>query len=64
MLRFLYWATKENGEAVNFISENLYEEGEKVLYKEELVTITDLDIDNSISCQELKMQMEDMRFYD
>ena len=63
MLRFLYWATSNNGKQINFIDERLFEEGEVIFYKGEQVTITDLDIDKSISCQELKMQMEDMRYY-
>ena len=63
MLRFLYWATNNNGKQINFIDERLFEEGEVIFYKGEQVTITDLDIDKSISCQELKMQMEDMRYY-
>ena len=63
MLRFLYWATDNNGKQINFIDERLFEEGEVIFYKGEQVTITDLDIDKSISCQELKMQMEDMSYY-
>ena len=63
MLRFLYWATKENGQQINFIDERLFAEGDTIYYKGEKVTITDLDVDKSISAQELKMQMEDMRYY-
>lgn len=63
MLRFLYWAvdnaTKEN---VNFIDENLYEIGDVVVANGNEVTILDLAVDNCISCEELKMQREDMMY--
>lgn len=62
-MRFLYWATAENGVKVNFISENFYEEGTTADYNGVMVTIDDLAVEGSVSCEELKMQMEDMRYY-
>ena len=62
-MRFLYWATAENGVKVNFISENLYEEGTTVDYNGVIVTIDDLAVEENFSYEELKMQMEDMRYY-
>ena len=37
MLRFLYWATKENGKQINFIDERLFSEGDTIYYKGEKV---------------------------
>ena len=62
-MRFLYWATAKNGVKVNFISENFYEEGTTVDYNGVMVTIDDLAVEEIFSCEELKMQMEDMRYY-
>ena len=63
-IRFLYWATiMDTNIKVNFISENLYEEGSIVEYNGIIVVIDDLAVEPMISCQELKMQMEDMRYY-
>ena len=63
-MRFLYWATiKDSNVKVNFISENFYEEGSVVEYNGITVIINDLAIEPTISCEELKMQMEDMRYY-
>ena len=63
MLRFLYWAVdKTTGENVNFIDENLYEVGDTVLYKGQEVVIVDMAVDNPISCDEIKMQMEDLMY--
>jgi hypothetical protein len=62
-MRFLYWATAENGVKVNFISENFYEEGTTVDYNGVMVTIDDLAVEENFSCEELKMQMEDMKYY-
>jgi hypothetical protein len=39
MLRFLYWATQENGTQINFIDERLFAEGDTIYYREEKVTI-------------------------
>jgi hypothetical protein len=61
-MRFLYWATAENGVKVNFISENFFEEGAVVDYKGVKVTINDLAVEEDISCEELLMQREDMRY--
>jgi hypothetical protein len=62
-MRFLYWATAENGVKVNFISENFYEEGTTVDYNDVMVTIDDLAVEDNIFCEELKMQMEDIKYY-
>ena len=63
-IRFLYWATiKDSNVKVNFISENFYEVGSVVEYNGITVIINDLAIEPIISCEELKMQMEDMRYY-
>ena len=63
-MRFLYWATiKDSNVKVNFISENFYEVGSVVEYNGITVIINDLAIEPIISCEELKMQMEDMRYY-
>lgn len=65
MLRFLYWAvTKATGEKVNFIDENFYDIGAEAIFKNQTVVILDLAVeeDTSISCEELKMQMEDLRY--
>ena len=63
-MRFLYWATiKDSNVKVNFISENFYEEGSVVEYNGITVIINDFAIEPTISCEELKMQMEDMRYY-
>lgn len=64
MLRFLYWAVvKATGENVNFIDENLFDIGEKVNLKGKEVEILDMAVEENISCEELNMQMEDMRYY-
>lgn len=63
MMRFLYWATTKEGKEVNFISENLYEEGIIVEYQGEEVLINDLAIEEDISCEEINMQIEDMIYY-
>ena len=62
-MRFLYWATAENKERINFISEDFFEEGTVIDYKGMKVTIDDLAVEEDISCEELSMQMEDMRYY-
>ena len=63
-IRFLYWATiKDSNVKANFISENFYEVGSVVEYNGITVIINDLAIEPIISCEELKMQMEDMRYY-
>ena len=63
-MRFLYWATiMDTNVKVNFISENLYEEGSIVEYNGIVVVINDLAVEPMISCEEIKMQMEDMRYY-
>lgn len=62
-MRFLYWATAENGAKVNFISENFFEEGAVIDYKGVKVTIDDLAVEENISCKELLRQREDMRCY-
>ena len=48
---------------VNFISENLYEEGSIVEYNGIIVVIDDLAVEPMISCEEIIMQKEDMRYY-
>ena len=63
-IRFLYWATiMDTNIKVNFISENLYEEGSIVEYNGIIVVIDDFAVEPMISCEELKTQMEDMRYY-
>lgn len=63
-MRFLYWATiMDTNVKVNFISENLYEEGSIVEYNGIIVVIDDLAVEPMISCEELSMQKEDMRCY-
>ena len=62
-MRFLYWATAENGVKVNFMSESFYEEGSIVDYKGISVIIDDLAIEENISCSELLAQKEDMMYY-
>ena len=63
-MRFLYWATIiDTNVKINFISENLYEEGSIVEYNGIVVVIDDLAVEPMISCEELKTQMEDMRYY-
>lgn len=64
MLRFLYWAVvKATGENVNFIDENLFDIGEKVNLKGKEVEILDMAVEENVSCEELNMQMEDMKYY-
>ena len=56
MMRFLYWATNiETGEKVNFIDENLYEEGFVVTMPDgSQVRIDDLAVeDHQVSVDEL-----------
>lgn len=56
MMRFLYWATNiETGEKVNFIDENLYEEGFVVTMPDDSqVRIDDLAVeDRQVSVDEL-----------
>lgn len=56
MMRFLYWATNiETGEKVNFIDENLYEEGFVVTMPDgSQVRIDDLAVeDRQVSVDEL-----------
>lgn len=61
MLRFLYWAVvKATGEKVNFIDENLFEIGEDIEFKGQKVSILDFAVEENISCEEIKMSMEDM----
>ena len=62
-MRFLYWATAENGAKVNFISENFFEEGAVIDYEGVKVTIDDLAVEEDISCEELLMQRRDMSYY-
>ena len=62
-MRFLYWAIAEDGDRVNFISEDFFEEGMVIDYKGRKVTINDLAIEKDISCEELSMQREDIRYY-
>ena len=63
-MRFLYWATiMDTNVKVNFISENLYEEGSIVEYNGIIVVIDDLAVEPMISCEELSMQREDMKCY-
>lgn len=63
MLRFLYWAVvKATGEKVNFIDENLFEIGEDIEFKGQKVSILDFAIEENISCEEIKMSMEDMMY--
>jgi hypothetical protein len=63
MLRFLYWAVvKATEEKVNFIDENLFEIGEDIEFKGQKVTILDLAVEENISCEEIKMSMEDMMY--
>lgn len=66
MVKFLYWATVNlTGETVNFIDYDYYEIGTVMRYKGVTVTIKDFAVEkDDISCGELKMQMEDMRYYD
>lgn len=61
MLRFLYWAVDNTtGEEVNFINENLFEVGEVIEFNGQKVSIVDIAIEENISCEEIKMSMEDM----
>ena len=63
-MRFLYWATiMDTNVKVNFMSENFYEEGSIVEYNGIIVVIDDLAVEPMISCEELVMQKEDMRYY-
>ena len=63
-IRFLYWATIiDTNVKVNFISENLYEEGSIVEYNGIIVVIDDLAVEPMISCEEIIMQKEDMQYY-
>ena len=63
-MRFLYWATIiDTNVKVNFISENFYEEGSIVEYNGIIVVIDDLAVEPMISCEEIAMQKEDMRYY-
>lgn len=63
MLRFLYWAVvKTTGEKVNFIDENLFEIGEDIEFKGQKVSILDFAVEENISCEEIKMSMEDMMY--
>lgn len=63
MLRFLYWAVvKATGEKVNFIDENLFEIGEDIEFKGQKVSILDFAVEENISCEEIKMSMEDMMY--
>lgn len=62
-MRFLYWAAKESGETINFMHDFLFEVGEVVDYKGERITILDVAVEDTVSCEELNMQMEDMRYY-
>ena len=63
MVRFLYWATTENGVKVNFMSEKFYGEGSVVDYNGISVIIDDFAIEENISCSELLAQKEDMMYY-
>lgn len=63
MLRFLYWAVvKATGEKINFIDENLFEIGEVIEFKGQKVSILDFAVEENISCEEIKMSMEDMMY--
>lgn len=63
MLRFLYWAVvKATGEKINFIDENLFEIGEDIEFKGQKVSILDFAVEEDISCEEIKMSMEDMMY--
>lgn len=63
MLRFLYWAVvKATGEEVNFIDENLFEVGMDIEFKGQKVSILDLAVESNVSCEEIKMSMEDMMY--
>lgn len=63
MLRFLYWAVvKATGEKINFIDENLFEIGEDIEFKGQKVSILDFAVEENISCEEIKMSMEDMMY--
>ena len=63
MLRFLYWAViKATGEKVNFIDENLFDIGSEVIFKNQTVVIADLAVEDNISCEEIQMSMEDLRY--
>lgn len=63
-MRFLYWATiMDTNVKVNFMSENFYEEGSIIEYNGIIVVIDDLAVEPMISCEELVMQKEDMRYY-
>lgn len=63
MLRFLYWAVvKATGEKVNFIDENLFEIGEDIEFKGQKISILDFAVEENISCEEIKMSMEDMMY--
>lgn len=56
MMRFLYWATNiETGEKVNFIDENLYDEGSEVTRPDgTVVHIDDLAVEGpQVSVDEL-----------
>ena len=63
-MRFLYWATiMDTNVKVNFMSENFYEEGSIVEYNGIIVVIDDLAVEPIISCEEIVMQKEDMKYY-
>lgn len=66
MLKFLYWATVNlTGEKVNFIDYDYHAIGDVIRHNGMTVTINDLAVEkDDVSCEELKMQMEDMRYYD
>ena len=64
MVIFLYWAiVKGTGEKVNFIDADFYEIGTEVTFKNQIVTIVDVAVEEDpISCEELGMQEEDFRY--
>lgn len=63
MLRFLYWAVvKATGEEVNFIDENLFDIGSEIVFKNQTAVIADFAVEDNISCEEIQMQMEDLRY--
>ena len=64
MVTFLYWAiVKGTGEKVNFIDADFYEIGTEVTFKNQIVTIVDVAVEEDpISCEELGMQEEDFRY--
>lgn len=64
-MRFAYWAVNPiTKEECNFISDEFYEIGSFVEHKQfGLVVISDLAVEEDISCEELALQRESEAWY-